>query len=124
MIHSHSSTIDLDLKPYSSQEIISCWFRLACKNGMSVALWKLPGNEQKHLVVDTRASIPPAKVDLEEVTGGFLVAPFYNPERSREVLIKSDLYYSTNQNKITLAEGPSTKGRDNLTGSISGRAEE
>jgi isochorismate synthase len=114
MIQSHSSTIDLDLKPYSSQEIISCWFRLACKNGMSVALWKLPGDDRKHLVVDTRESIPPSKVDLEEVTGGFLVAPFHNPERSREILIKSDLYFSTERNKITLAESLSAKGHDNL----------
>ena len=40
-------------------------------------------------------------MDLEANTGGFLVAPFNNPERSREILIKSDIYYCSQPSKIT-----------------------
>ncbi len=114
MIHSHSSTANLDLEPFSDHEIISSWFRLACKNRMSVALWKLPGSYQKHLVIDFRAKIPTGRVELEEASAGFLVAPFYNPERSKEVLIKSDIYYCTELKQITLFDGLETKDQDTI----------
>ena len=104
MIDNYSTTTDLKLDLYSEHAVISTWFQLAYRNQMAVALWKLPGKADKHLVIDTRKALSEGKVDLEETEGGFLVAPYQNPFRSREILIKADFYFNSGPNQIMVSD--------------------
>lgn len=99
MIHNFSSISDLDLKNRTEREVLSAWFRLARKNQMAIALWKLPWKSAKHLVIDISGTHDSCKVDLEETDAGFLIAPFDNPERSQEILLKAHIYYCSGQIK-------------------------
>lgn len=99
MIHNFSSISVLDLENRTEREVLSAWFRLARKNQMAIALWRLPWKSTKHLVIDISGTLPKRKVDLEETDAGFLIAPFDNPERSREILLKAHIYYHSGQIK-------------------------
>ncbi len=104
MIHNHSGTENLNFKVYPEKTVIATWIKLACQNQMSAALWRLPGRETKHLAVDFRESLVEGKIDLEESAGGFLLAPFDNPDRSREMLIKADIYFNTYDNQLVTSD--------------------
>ena len=104
MIDNYNITTDLKLDLYSEFTVISTWLQIACRNQMSVALWKLPGEANSHLVIDTSRSITTGRVDLEEIDGGFLVGPFQNPQRSKEFLIKADFYFNSGQNQMLVAD--------------------
>ncbi len=94
----------LNLEDYSELEIITSWFRLAYKNKMPVALWRLPGSSEKQLVIDTGARLSPGKIDLEESMGGFLFAPFENQKMSQDFFLRANIHYSSTQNQITLSD--------------------
>ena len=94
MIHNFSSASALNLSEYQEREIISAWFQMAHEQGMAASLWRLPSQSEKHLVLDFSGGKSIGRVDLEETTGGFIVAPFNNPNRSEEIFLKADLYFS------------------------------
>lgn len=100
MIDNYSCTSAIKLDRYTEREVISAWIQLAFLNQMAVALWRLPGEESSHLVIDTGESISTGKIDLEETSGGFLVAPYQNPNRTKESFIKADFYYNSAENRV------------------------
>ena len=108
MIQNYSSVTDLDLEFYSEPEIISSLLRVAHNNQMAIALWRLPGKQNRQLAIDVGQSLSVGKIDLEDTAGGFLVAPFQNPQRSQESLIKADVYFNSDQSQLTIADNPET----------------
>ncbi len=104
MIRNINTISGLNLENYSELEIINSWFRLAFKNEMAVALWRLPGTTEKQLVIDTQARLLKGKVDLEESRGGFLFAPFENQKMSQDFFLRAHIYYTTNQNQIRFSD--------------------
>ena len=94
MIHNFTSASALNISEYQEKEIISAWFQMAYEQGMAASLWRLPSQSEKHLVLDISGGKSIGRVDLEETIGGFIVAPFNNPERSQEIFLKADLYFN------------------------------
>ena len=103
MIRNIDTISDLHLENYSELEIITSWFRLAFKNKMAIALWRLPGSTEKQLVIDTGARLSKGKVDLEESRGGFLFAPFENNNMSQDFFLRAHIHYTSNQNRISFS---------------------
>lgn len=114
MSENYSSITDIKIDQHIEDAVVSTLIRLACKEKMSVALWRLPGESRKHLLIDTSQSLSSGRVDLEETGGGFLVAPYHNPDRSRELLLKSDIYYHTGQDHIATANNPDNQKIKNI----------
>jgi len=100
MTYHHSITSDLQLNHYPQRKVISSLLCLALKNNYAVSVWKLPMQPEFQLVIDTGTNPGTGKVDLEETTSGFLVAPFHNPERTKDTFLKADLYYSSQSNEL------------------------
>lgn len=103
MRHRHSITSDLDLSQYHHRKVISSLMHLALQDQHAVALWKLPGQPDIHLVIDTSGQPSIGRIDLEEVPNGFIIAPYQNPVRKKESYLKADIYYTTNKNELRLS---------------------
>ena len=95
-----SSASALSFEKYQEREIIAAWFQLAHERGMAAALWRLPSQTHWHLVLDSSGGKMVGRVDLEETIGGFVVAPFNNPDRSKEVFLKADLYFDLRDRRL------------------------
>ncbi len=46
--------------------------------GYPAALWRLPNQSDKHLIVSFEPVLPRVAVDLEELPAGFVISPFHN----------------------------------------------
>ena len=122
MIRNIFATHDFNLQHFTELEIISAWFRLAYKNGMAVALWKLPGCNEKQLVIDTSSNLHRGKIDLEESTGGFLFAPFENGNMSKDIFLEAKVHYQASQNTIEFSK-LSESAQENLLNQLKSELE-
>ena len=95
-----SSASALSFEKYQESEIITAWFQLAYEQGMAAALWRLPSQPQWHLLMDTSGGKMIGRVDIEETIGGFVVAPFNNPDRSKETFLRADLYFDLSDRRL------------------------
>ena len=60
--------------------------------GFSAALWRLPRQHDKHLIVNFGEEITKTKIVLEDLPSGFAVSPFINPDGAESLFITADLY--------------------------------
>lgn len=52
--------------------------------GLPAALWRLPNQRNKHLIVSLDETLPRVSVDLEELPAGFAISPFDNLDRGAD----------------------------------------
>ena len=65
-------------------------WNIALSEGLPIALWRLPKTSEKQLIIDLSGRTSRMKVDLEEMSSGFVMSPF----QGESLFIKSDLHYS------------------------------
>lgn len=82
-----SSEIEIGTK----KQLSDYWFR-AYKTALPMALWRLPKQSQKQLIVGFEGDIPTKKVNFEELPTGFAISPFLNPDGEQTLFIEADLY--------------------------------
>lgn len=61
-----------------AQPTAAPWWRAARQLGFPAALWRLPNQTDKHLIVQLDSSLTELPVDLEELPAGFVMSPFAN----------------------------------------------
>lgn len=75
----------------------------------SFAFWKKQGQPQLQGVIDLGEEPQTDKSPLEETTPGFLVSPFLNEARNKDIKIKADLVFNPTENEsyfnMTIASG-------------------
>ncbi|MFN8347634.1 MAG: chorismate-binding protein [Spirosomataceae bacterium] len=72
-------------------------WQAAQKLGYAAALWQLPRQKGKQLIINFGAEIPKTKIVLEELPAGFAVSPFLNMEGHDSLFIEADLYLRFDQ---------------------------
>lgn len=82
---------------------LSGW-QAAQELGFAVALWQLPRQKDKQLIINFGAEIPKTKIVLEELPAGFAVSPFLNLEGNDSLFIEADLYFRFNNEGEVAAE--------------------
>jgi isochorismate synthase len=83
------------------QNSIAAHWQAAVEMGYAVALWRLPCQTDKQLIVNFDDTVPTTKINLEEQPMGFAVSPFFNPEGDKTFFIESHLYFRFNtQNEL------------------------
>lgn len=88
-----TSTLSEQLSQQPEPGILKAIIKSGVEGKHAIALWKLPNQEKKHLIVHVSPEQPKVKADLEELPPGFLVTPFINPENKNSSFIKADLYF-------------------------------
>lgn len=69
----------------------------ASQVGFAFACWRSPNEQQTHTIIDTSGKLAEGKVTLEEAPSGFLVSPFHNEEREKEVFLQADLLITSSK---------------------------
>ena len=72
--------------------------------GFPSALWRLPNQQDKHLIVSFEKTLPRVSVDLEDLPSGFAISPFDNLDTgtdspARTLFMRADLHAVFSQNK-------------------------
>lgn len=67
-------------------------WRVARLGGHPAALWRLPRQGDKHLLIDGSDEPRRLKIDLDELPMGFALSPFLNPEGTRTRFLRADMY--------------------------------
>lgn len=81
-----SSLFDHGLHP------LSAW-QSTRELGFAAALWRLPHQKDKHLIVNFGAELPRMRMTLDELPAGFAMSPFLNIEGDNSLFIEADLYF-------------------------------
>lgn len=78
----------------------------ASQVGAAFACWRSPNEQQTQMIIDTSGKLAEGKVILEDAPSGFLVSPFHNEGREKEVFLQADLMVTSSATdhdiKITL----------------------
>jgi len=88
---------------YQATSLFSSW-QSARELGYTVALWQLPFQKEKQLVVNFSKDIARKKIVLEDLEPGFAFSPFLNMEGHDTLFIEADLYYSFGEKGEILTE--------------------
>jgi isochorismate synthase len=76
----------------------------AFENNFSVAVWKLPDNSNKHLIISRRHELLKPDAPLEDLPQGFILAPF---DRSADrIFLKADLSFKFADGTLKSSESP------------------
>jgi isochorismate synthase len=85
-------------------------YAAAVRDRLPVAIWMLPNSHTKSVIVDLSGSSDKIDVELEQISSGFVVAPFFQLEKKVSHLIKADLYWDGSSLKW--------KGQDSKNGGM------
>ncbi len=99
-----SSSTATAIRELQVEEIISA----AINGKKSFAFWKKQGQTQLQGVVDLGDSPSHDKTDLEDAIPGFIVSPFLNEGRNKNIKIKADLVFcqSNEDNYFQISSAP------------------
>ena len=76
----------------------------AIENNFSVAVWRLPDNKAKHLIISRKHELLKQDTPLEELPTGFILAPF-NRSADR-IFLKADVAFSFENNTLKPPSNP------------------
>ena len=88
----------------TSQPTALDYWETARTLGFPSALWRLPNQHDKHLIVSFEKTLPRVSVDLEELPAGFAISPFDNLDTgtdspARTLFMRADIHAIFAQNK-------------------------
>ncbi len=96
--------VSRDLLNLSDIEAFKKLFTVAMNSEFSVALWRLPNQENKHLVIDVSGLQNSVVADLEELQSGFIFSPFLEKEDGNSLFIKDDIYFGTSEKVLKISD--------------------
>ncbi|OJJ16258.1 hypothetical protein BKI52_33735 [marine bacterium AO1-C] len=89
-----------DLKQFQS------FFQAALAHDLPIAIWRLPQDDIKNVVIDLSGQARQMKIDLEESRPGFAFSRFLNPELKETYFLNADVYFSTALDNIQYLTPP------------------
>lgn len=93
----------LNFTGFSEIAVQKSFFQTAFHHQLPVAAWRLPNQEQQHVIIDLSGAARQVPLELESLTSGFVVSPFTNQTNPLQAsLIRADLHYCSTS---TLAKG-------------------
>jgi isochorismate synthase len=97
--------IQIPNKPASQDtQCLSSLWHSASSEQLAIALWQLPGQTRKHLILDFSERPLQTKIDLEELPGGFAFSPFLNESGTQTLFLKADVHLSFDSDDILSRE--------------------
>ncbi len=86
----------------SESEYLSFLIGSAVENHFSVAVWRLPNNPVRHLIISRKNEILQPQFPLEELPEGFIVAPF--DAAADRIFMKADFSFTFSDNSLKAPE--------------------
>jgi isochorismate synthase len=99
-----NTTVSVSSRTLAETDYFSLILDHAFQNQFSVAVWKLPNDATRHLIVSRKHQLLKREAALEELPEGFIVAPF---DRSKDSLfLQADYIFSFTDQALKPAESP------------------
>lgn len=89
-------------KTISESEYLSFLIKCAIDSHFSVAVWRLPNDDLKHLIISRKHELVQPHFPLEELLSGFLFAPF--DASADRIFLKADFSFTFSNNSLKAAE--------------------
>ena len=108
------ATPDLQqLDAIATQNAARLRWETARQLGHPAALWRLPNQTDKHLIVSFADELPTVSADLDELPAGFAVSPFDNfddehTDLARTLFLRADAYFAFSENEVVRETIPET----------------
>ncbi len=99
-----ATDVSVSLPTISETEYLSFLIGHAVDNNFSVALWRLPNDEKKYLIISRQAELLGPDAPLEELPSGFIFAPF--SKSSDRIFLRSDFGFTFSDNKLNPPQNP------------------
>ncbi|MCU0340092.1 MAG: chorismate-binding protein [Spirosomaceae bacterium] len=103
MTHTAAENVQ-ELVTTSAQVTPQSGWQAGYDKGFAVALWRLPRQTDKRLIVNLNRDIPRVKANLEDLPAGFVVSPFLNLDATDSLFIEADLYFRFDEKNEILTE--------------------
>lgn len=98
------TTASVSLPTISETENLSFLISRAIDSNFSVAVWRLPNDETKYLIISRQHELLRPDAPLEDLPAGFIFAPF---EKSADrIFLKADFSFSFSNNVLKTPENP------------------
>ena len=105
------------LAEHTKEQVISLLCRAALLQGLPIALWRSPGEEELHLIIDLSGEATPVHPEVEVLPPGFLFSPyeadFTSPEAreaKQSLMLEAHLYFTTVEGaQLQLSSGLSSE---------------
>jgi isochorismate synthase len=96
--------------------------------GLPAALWRLPNQRHKHLIVSFDETLPRVSADLEELPAGFLISPFDNLNTETEtpaqtLFLRADVQAVFSENAPTATSIADTEAGNRFQQTITRRTD-
>lgn len=98
------TTTSVSPSTLSESEYLTSLIAFAVDNNFSVAVWRLPGDEKRHLIISRKHELINPDLPLEDLPTGFIFAPFDKTED--RVFLKADLSFSFSKNTMDAPANP------------------
>ncbi len=97
---------EVNQNTYSLQELelneaLKKIYSTALHLNFPVAIWRMPVTQDISLIVDLSGKSKKVKTELEEVTSGFIAAPFHSEDETAE-FISADLIFKSQNGQLTV----------------------
>ncbi len=92
-------------KGANTKNIHSLFLDIGTTHHYAVAAWKLPQDDNQHIIMDISGEAKQVNIDLENMPPGFIVSPFHvdhSLEGTFANYIYADLYYKSNEDAINV----------------------
>lgn len=99
-----SITTSVASETLSETELLHIIASLASENRFPLAVWKLPSSDVRHLILAQQHNRVPKDAQIEEMTPGFMFAPFDKEKDS--YFLPADYIFSFRSNKLQPASTP------------------
>ena len=81
-------------------DLLNTFLDLAYHHQLSIAMWRMPRSDEKHVITDISGTAAKGKPDLEQMGKGCLFAPFNNPNGQESRFIRADVHYATKMEQL------------------------
>lgn len=99
-----STTVSVSSRTLSETEYLSIILDHAFENHFSVAVWKLPNDTTRHLIISRKHQLLKREAALEDLPTGFIIAPF---DRLKDSLfLQADYLFSFANQELKPADSP------------------
>ncbi|CCH55450.1 Chorismate binding-like protein [Fibrisoma limi BUZ 3] len=105
-MQSDLSTITVTAPHTVAEPTATHFWESARQLGCPAALWRLPNQQEKHLIIHLTDVLPRVSADLEELPAGFAVSPFDNLDNgpdnpARTLFLRADVHVVFSEGTIT-----------------------
>ncbi|MBA4054522.1 MAG: isochorismate synthase [Marivirga sp.] len=98
------TTTSVSTATLSETEYLSSLISYAVDNNFSVAVWRLPSDEKRHLILSRKHELINQDTQLEDLPTGFIFAPF--DKTADRIFLKADFSFSFSKNSLDAPVNP------------------